>query len=83
MRLSIWQQFSSNHSANFEIVGTFKTEELAHQAAEELREISRAIAQIGKRMRNTVTTVCPRRLKLRCVKNTRPCGETRLLTGWC
>jgi len=45
MHVSIWQQFSSNHSANFEIVGTFKSEELAQQADEELRNIFRAIAK--------------------------------------
>lgn len=37
MRISLWQQFSSNHSADFELVGTFETAEKAEDAANELR----------------------------------------------
>src|SRR5579859_303303 len=36
MRISIWQQFSSNHSASFDVVGKFKTTEDAKAAADEL-----------------------------------------------
>ena len=43
MRISIWPQFSSNHSANFEIVGVFETHDLAHHTAETLREEFQAI----------------------------------------
>src|SRR5579859_2601725 len=39
MLITIWQQFSSNHSASFEIVGKFRTEQEAHAAADELRQI--------------------------------------------
>jgi hypothetical protein len=37
MRVSIWQQFSSNHSGHFWVVGTFKTVEDAQKAYDELR----------------------------------------------
>jgi hypothetical protein len=37
MRLSLWQQFSSNHSGFFWVVGTFKTMDEARTAYEELR----------------------------------------------
>jgi hypothetical protein len=33
VRISIWQQFSSNHSAAYTVVGTFETEENARAAA--------------------------------------------------
>jgi hypothetical protein len=39
MRLSLWQQFSSNHSAYFTVVGTFESTEKANAAAAELRRI--------------------------------------------
>jgi hypothetical protein len=39
MRVSIWQQFSSNHSNSFTVVGTFASEEDAAQAAATLYEI--------------------------------------------
>lgn len=37
MKLSVWQQFSSNHSASFTIVAQFETAELAEVAGEEMR----------------------------------------------
>jgi hypothetical protein len=37
MKISIWQQFSSNHSADFVIVGKFHTPETAEEAAQKLR----------------------------------------------
>ncbi len=43
MKLSIWQQFSSNHSASFTVVGQFETIEQANTAAEELRKLIREI----------------------------------------
>jgi hypothetical protein len=39
MRLSIWQQFSSNHSASFTVVGVFPSPEEATKAAHALNEI--------------------------------------------
>jgi hypothetical protein len=43
MKITLWQQFSSNHSANFRIVGTFETVEQATQATERLKHIIRTI----------------------------------------
>ncbi|MEQ8677262.1 MAG: hypothetical protein RLP44_31560 [Aggregatilineales bacterium] len=37
MKLSIWQQFSSNHSANFMVVGEFESVEWAETVADELQ----------------------------------------------
>jgi hypothetical protein len=39
MKISLWQQFSSNHSASFTVVGTFETPEAAYLAAEEIRRL--------------------------------------------
>lgn len=39
MKLSIWQQFSSNHSSYFTVVGVFETREQAEHAATEIRAI--------------------------------------------
>jgi hypothetical protein len=39
MRLSLWQQFSSNHSADFVVVGRFKSSDEAEKAANEVRNI--------------------------------------------
>jgi hypothetical protein len=44
MRLTLWQQFSSNHSASFTIVGVFDTAERAEEIAQELRDILREIS---------------------------------------
>lgn len=43
MRISIWQQFSSNHSARFTIVGHFENTQQANKAADELRHILKSI----------------------------------------
>src|SRR5262245_22231538 len=43
MKLSLWQQFSSNHSASFTVVGTFESAEKANAAADKLRNILQAI----------------------------------------
>src|SRR5579864_8296453 len=45
MGISIWRQFSSNHSANFTVVGQFETPERAHEVAEEMRAMLRAIGE--------------------------------------
>jgi uncharacterized lipoprotein YehR (DUF1307 family) len=44
MKLSIWQQFSSNHSANFTTVGQFESAEWAQEALKEVQEIIQNIA---------------------------------------
>ena len=43
MKLSIWQQFSSNHSANYTVVAKFKTPEDAERIAETLTDIVKQI----------------------------------------
>lgn len=43
MKLSIWNQFSSNHSADFTTVAQFESEEWAQTVAEEIRQIIAAI----------------------------------------
>jgi hypothetical protein len=45
MRVSIWQQFSSNHSGDFVVVGRFESSEAAQKAVIELQHILRAIQQ--------------------------------------
>lgn len=45
MRISIWQQWSSNHSSMFTIMGTFESEELAQTAARKISELSERITQ--------------------------------------
>jgi hypothetical protein len=44
MRLSLWQQFSSNHSASFSLVGQFRTAQEAENAASVIRGILEKIA---------------------------------------
>lgn len=44
VRISIWQQFSSNHSSFFTVVGEFQSETEAQRAAVELRRLVQAIA---------------------------------------
>jgi hypothetical protein len=44
MRISIWTQFSSNHSSSFTVVGEFQSETEAKLAADELRRLVQAIA---------------------------------------
>jgi len=39
MRVSVWQQFSSNHSSHFTVVGVFETRDAASYAADEIRAI--------------------------------------------
>jgi len=44
MRISIWQQFSSNHSGGFTVVGTFKSSAEANAAASEIRRLLQGLA---------------------------------------
>ncbi|MFN8373820.1 MAG: hypothetical protein U0694_13210 [Anaerolineae bacterium] len=46
----LWQQFSSNHSASFRIIGTFESEAKAADAAEELRAMLRTIAAFWQQL---------------------------------
>jgi hypothetical protein len=39
MKISIWQQFSSNHSASYTVIGKFGTAQEAEAAAEALKEL--------------------------------------------
>jgi hypothetical protein len=43
MKITLWQQFSSNHSGYFSIVGVFDTPEKAKKAADELAKIIKTI----------------------------------------
>ncbi|MEO8610286.1 MAG: hypothetical protein ABI690_20490 [Chloroflexota bacterium] len=58
MRISIWQQFSSNHSASFTIAGKFESTERAEAVAHELRHILQTISnywqQYGNKERTTI-----------------------------
>jgi hypothetical protein len=44
MKISLWQQFSSNHSASFTVVGVFASEQSAIQAQQELNHVLAEIA---------------------------------------
>ena len=48
MKISIWQQFASNHSNDFTVVGTFQTVSDAEQAATTLRKIFELILEQRK-----------------------------------
>lgn len=50
MRIAIWQQFSSNHSNNFTVVGTFASPDRAAEVAAEIRHILRTVAAYWKRI---------------------------------
>jgi hypothetical protein len=45
MRIYIWQQFASNHSGGFTVIGEFETVEAAQMAGKKLREMLELIAQ--------------------------------------
>jgi hypothetical protein len=45
VRISIWQQFASNHSGGFKIVGVFLTPQEAAQALDRLRTMLETIDQ--------------------------------------
>jgi hypothetical protein len=44
MRISLWQQFSSNHSSSYIVVGQFETQEWAEQVKLEVHSIVREIS---------------------------------------
>lgn len=44
MKITLWQQFSSNHSASFTVVGTFESADQAESVAASLRQMMREIA---------------------------------------
>ena len=44
MKLSIWRQFSSNHSNQFAIVGRFESVEAARSAADDLKTILKSVS---------------------------------------
>lgn len=48
MKLSIWQQFSSNHSSSCFIVGQFESEEKAEQVEQEMRTMLQSIVDWWK-----------------------------------
>jgi hypothetical protein len=52
MQLTFWQQFSSNHSAMYTVVGVFATPATAQDAYAKLREIIQAIAADQRGSRN-------------------------------
>jgi hypothetical protein len=52
MKISVWQQWASNHSASFTVVGKFKSAEVAAKAADTLRSILLTIAEWYKRPEN-------------------------------
>ncbi len=45
MRISIWQQFSSNNSSDFTVVGVFETPKAAQDAAADVRRIIHTLKQ--------------------------------------
>lgn len=45
IKVSIWRQFSSNHSASFSLVAQFENSALAELAAEEARQILRVVRE--------------------------------------
>jgi hypothetical protein len=52
MRISIWNQFASNHSGSFMVVGSFKTAQSAAEAEKNLRQIVADIYQWFDRPEN-------------------------------
>ncbi len=52
MRISIWQEFSSNHSARFTVVGVFESAERASRAAAELMDVVKTIIEWYARPEN-------------------------------
>ncbi|MCQ3932615.1 MAG: hypothetical protein DPW16_19370 [Chloroflexi bacterium] len=45
MRISIWQQFASNHSANYTVVGIFESAEKAYQVGQVILEFIRELVE--------------------------------------
>ncbi len=48
MRISIWQQFSSNHSADFTVVGVFQSPEQAIHCADAITDVLKSIHNAQK-----------------------------------
>ena len=46
MHVSIWQQFNSNHSGGFDIVGIFDSADSAEKASQQLRMMLKKIAEV-------------------------------------
>lgn len=44
MQLTLWQQFTSNHSSGYTVIGRFESADAAHKAGEQLRDILTQIA---------------------------------------
>lgn len=55
MRISLWQQFSSNHSASYWVIGTFKTVDEAQHAYREMRGILEKLEQAMRENPSTYT----------------------------
>ncbi len=55
MRISLWQQFSSNHSAGYWVIGTFKTVDEAQHAYREMRGILEKLEQAMRENPSTYT----------------------------
>jgi hypothetical protein len=62
MRVSLWQQFSSNHSASFTVVGKFESSEKAEAVADELRHILQIISNYWQQYANKQRTTIENRL---------------------
>ena len=54
MRISMWQQFSSNHSSSFTVAGKFEIIEHAHKAAEAIRAILRTLLDWYEQHENAI-----------------------------
>lgn len=50
MKISIWQQFSSNHSANFTIIGQFKNPESARLTGSKIQDMMRAMLWVKRHL---------------------------------
>ena len=57
MQIHIWRQFSSNHSADFTLVGEFETPERAHVVADEMRLLIKNITKWYESPENNDTYV--------------------------
>ena len=60
MKLSVWQQFSSNHSASFTVVGEFESAQKAQQAAAEIRRLIDARELVRDRLTQEPRPIRPR-----------------------
>lgn len=66
MKLSIWQQFSSNHSADFVVIGKFTTLQKAEEVAEIFRRIFTEITEDRrKHIESGLETLTPREQEIK------------------